>query len=106
MADAGQVFIWGAIDFAGGTVVHINAGVAGLVGALVMGKRRGYRVENLAPHNLVLSVVGASLLWVGWFGFNAGSAVAAHGRARMAMAGTQIATPGAALSLMVSEWMG
>src|SRR5260221_294179 len=97
---------WGVLDFAGGTVVHINAGVAGLVAALVLGKRRGYRVENLAPHNLVLSVVGASLLWVGWFGFNAGSAVAADGRAGMAMAVTQIATAAAALSWMFSEWMG
>src|SRR5207302_3931089 len=95
----------GVLDFAGGTVVHINAGVAGLVGALVLGKRRGYRVENLAPHNLVLSVVGASLLWVGWFGFNAGSAVAADGRAGMAMAVTQIATAAAALAWMFSEWM-
>jgi Amt family ammonium transporter len=95
----------GVLDFAGGTVVHINAGVAGLVGALVLGKRRGYRVENLAPHNLVLSVTGAALLWVGWFGFNAGSAVAADGRAGMAMAVTQIATAGAALSWMFSEWM-
>jgi len=95
----------GVLDFAGGTVVHINAGVAGLVAALVMGKRRGYGVENLAPHNLVLSVTGASLLWVGWFGFNAGSAVAADGRAGMAMAVTQIATAAAALSWMFSEWM-
>ncbi len=95
----------GVLDFAGGTVVHINAGVAGLVGALVLGKRRGYRVDNLAPHNLVLSVIGASLLWVGWFGFNAGSALAADGRAGMAMAVTQIATAGAALAWMFSEWM-
>jgi Amt family ammonium transporter len=96
---------YGVLDFAGGTVVHINAGVAGLVAALVIGKRRGYRVENLAPHNLVLSVTGAALLWVGWFGFNAGSAVAADGRAGMAMAVTQIATAAAALSWMFSEWM-
>ncbi len=95
----------GVLDFAGGTVVHINAGVAGLVAALVIGKRRGYRVENLAPHNLVLSVTGAGLLWVGWFGFNAGSAVAADGRAGMAMAVTQIATAAAALAWMFSEWM-
>src|SRR5476649_1706337 len=71
----------GILDFAGGTVVHINAGVAGLVCALVLGKRSGYGVENMAPHNLVLSVIGASLLWVGWFGFNAGSAVTEIGRA-------------------------
>ena len=72
---------WGVLDFAGGTVVHINAGVAGLVCALVLGKRKGFGVENMAPHNLVLSVIGASLLWVGWFGFNAGSAAAANGAA-------------------------
>jgi len=95
----------GVLDFAGGTVVHINAGIAGLVAALVMGKRRGYGIENLAPHNLVLSVTGASLLWVGWFGFNAGSAVAADGRAGMAMAVTQIATAAAALAWMVAEWV-
>ncbi len=95
----------GVLDFAGGTVVHINAGIAGLVGALVLGKRLGYGTENLAPHNLVLSVIGASLLWVGWFGFNAGSAVAANGSAGMAMAVTQIATAAAALSWMFAEWM-
>src|SRR5689334_8011097 len=94
----------GVLDFAGGTVVHINAGVAGLVAALVMGKRRGYGTEILAPHNLVLSVIGASLLWVGWFGFNAGSAVAANGNAGMAMAVTQIATAAAALTWMFVEW--
>ncbi|MCH8095962.1 MAG: ammonium transporter [Proteobacteria bacterium] len=95
----------GVLDFAGGTVVHINAGIAGLVGALVLGKRLGYGTENLAPHNLVLSVIGASLLWVGWFGFNAGSALAANGGAGMAMAVTQIATATAALSWMFAEWM-
>ena len=94
----------GVLDFAGGTVVHINAGIAGLVGALVLGKRLGYGTENLAPHNLVLSVIGASLLWVGWFGFNAGSALAANGSAGMAMAVTQIATAAAALSWMFAEW--
>jgi Amt family ammonium transporter len=94
----------GILDFAGGTVVHINSGVAGLVAALVLGKRRGYRSEPMAPHNLVLSVVGASLLWVGWFGFNAGSAVAANGNAGMAMAVTQIATATAALTWMFVEW--
>ena len=82
----------GVLDFAGGTVVHINAGVAGLVCALVLGKRKGFGTENMAPHNLVLTMIGASLLWVGWFGFNAGSAVAANGAAGMAMAVTQIAT--------------
>ena len=96
---------WGVLDFAGGTVVHINAGVAGLVCALVLGKRKGFGVENMAPHNLVFSVIGASLLWVGWFGFNAGSASAANGSAGMAMAVTQFATAAAALSWMFAEWM-
>jgi Amt family ammonium transporter len=94
----------GILDFAGGTVVHINSGVAGLMAALVLGKRRGYRTEPMAPHNLVLSVAGASLLWVGWFGFNAGSATAANGNAGMAMAVTQIATATAALTWMFVEW--
>jgi Amt family ammonium transporter len=94
----------GVLDFAGGTVVHINAGIAGLVAALVLGKRLGYGQENMAPHNLVLSLIGASLLWVGWFGFNAGSAVAANGSAGMAMAVTQIATAAAALAWMFGEW--
>ena len=94
----------GILDFAGGTVVHINSGVAGLMAALVMGRRRGYRTEPMAPHNLVLSVIGASLLWVGWFGFNAGSATAANGSAGMAMAVTQIATATAALTWMFVEW--
>jgi len=94
----------GVLDFAGGTVVHINAGVAGLMCALMLGKRRGYGSEPMAPHNLVLSVIGASLLWVGWFGFNAGSAVAANGNAGMAMAVTQIATGTAALTWMFVEW--
>jgi Amt family ammonium transporter len=95
----------GVLDFAGGTVVHINAGIAGLVAALVLGRRRGYPNEPMQPHNLVLSVIGASLLWVGWFGFNAGSAVAAGGRAGMAMAVTQIATAAAALAWMLAEWV-
>jgi Amt family ammonium transporter len=94
----------GVLDFAGGTVVHINAGVAGLVAALVMGKRKGYGTEMFAPHNLTLSVIGASLLWVGWFGFNAGSATTASGSAGMAMAVTQIATATAALTWMFVEW--
>ncbi len=96
---------WGVLDYAGGTVVHINAGVAGLVCALVMGKRKGYGTDNMAPHNLVLSVIGASLLWVGWFGFNAGSAVSASVNAGMAMAVTQIATAAAALGWMFAEWL-
>ncbi|MGB8275687.1 MAG: ammonium transporter [Alphaproteobacteria bacterium] len=95
----------GVLDFAGGTVVHINAGVAGLVTCLVIGKRRGLGTENFAPHNVLLSLIGASLLWVGWFGFNAGSAVAANGSAGMAMAVTQIATATAALAWMFAEWL-
>ncbi|MBQ0817006.1 MAG: ammonium transporter [Methyloceanibacter sp.] len=95
----------GVLDFAGGTVVHINAGIAGLVCALFLGKRFGYGQENMAPHNLVYSVIGASLLWVGWFGFNAGSAVAANGSAGMAMAVTQVATAMAALAWMFIEWL-
>jgi Amt family ammonium transporter len=94
----------GVLDFAGGTVVHINAGIAGLVTALFLGKRVGYGHDNMAPHNLVLTMIGASLLWVGWFGFNAGSAVASNALAGAAMANTQIATAVAALSWMVVEW--
>jgi ammonium transporter, Amt family len=94
----------GILDYAGGTVVHINAGIAGLMAALVLGKRHGYRQEPMPPHNLVLSLIGASLLWVGWFGFNAGSAVAANANAGMAMAVTQIATAAAALTWMFVEW--
>ena len=95
----------GAADFAGGTVVHINAGVAGLVACLVLGKRVGYGTENMAPFNVAYAIIGASLLWVGWFGFNAGSAVAANGRAGMAMTVTQIATAAAALAWMFAEWI-
>jgi Amt family ammonium transporter len=95
----------GVLDFAGGTVVHINAGVAGLVAALVMGKRRGYPQQPMKPSNLVLTTVGAGMLWVGWFGFNAGSELAADGVAGMAMAVTQIATAAAALTWMFLEWM-
>jgi Amt family ammonium transporter len=103
----GNGFLGGAgvLDYAGGTVVHINAGVAGLVACLLVGKRRGYGVENMAPHNLILSLTGASLLWVGWFGFNAGSAVTSGTRAGMAMAVTQIATATAALTWMFVEWI-
>ncbi len=96
---------FGALDYAGGTVVHLNAGTAGLVTALVLGKRIGLGHENMAPHNLVLSVIGASLLWVGWFGFNAGSAVTANVNAGMAAAATQIATAAASLSWMFAEWI-
>ena len=95
----------GILDFAGGTVVHINAGIAGLVCCLVLGKRVGYGKDVMAPHNLVLTLVGASMLWVGWFGFNAGSAVAADGRAGFAMLTTQIATAMAALGWMFAEWI-
>jgi Amt family ammonium transporter len=95
----------GILDFAGGTVVHINAGIAGLMCALVLGKRVGYGSDNMAPYNLSLAVIGASLLWVGWFGFNAGSATAANGRAGMAMTVTQIATAAAALGWMFAEWI-
>ena len=94
----------GVLDFAGGTVVHINAGVAGLVTALVLGRREGYGSVNMAPHNLVYSVIGASLLWVGWFGFNAGSELAADGLAGAAMLNTQVATAAAALAWMFCEW--
>ncbi len=94
-----------ALDYAGGTVVHINAGIAGLMCCLVMGKRRGYGHDNMAPYNLTYAVIGASLLWVGWFGFNAGSATSAGGRAGMAMAVTQIATAAAALAWMFAEWI-
>lgn len=95
----------GVLDFAGGTVVHINAGVAGLMAALVMGKRKGYPTTPMPPHNLTYTVIGASLLWVGWFGFNAGSELAADGTAGMAMAVTQIATAMAALAWMFAEWI-
>ena len=101
----GKFAAMGILDFAGGTVVHINAGIAALVCALVLGKRIGYGKEAMPPHNLVLTVVGAALLWVGWFGFNAGSAVASDGRAGMAMTVTQFATASAALAWMFSEWL-
>jgi Amt family ammonium transporter len=95
----------GVLDYAGGTVVHINAGVAGLASCLVLGKRLGYGKEAMPPHNLTLTLIGASLLWVGWFGFNAGSAVAADGRAGMAMLATQVATAAAAMAWMFAEWI-
>ncbi|MDN5849595.1 MAG: ammonium transporter, partial [Nitrococcus sp.] len=102
----GWLGAFGVMDFAGGTVVHINAGVAGLVTALVLGKRRGYPGTAMMPHNLVFTVVGAGMLWVGWFGFNAGSAVAANGIAGQAMLVTQLATAAAALVWMIAEWVG
>jgi len=95
----------GALDYAGGTVVHLNAGTAALVTCLMLGKRTGLGTENMAPHNLVYSVIGASLLWVGWFGFNAGSAVTANVNAGMAAAATQIATAAASLGWMAVEWI-
>ncbi len=95
----------GVKDFAGGTVVHINAGIAGLIAALVLGKRRGYPTTPMKPSNLVLTMVGAAMLWVGWFGFNAGSQLAADGGAGMAMLVTQVATAAAALAWMFAEWM-
>jgi Amt family ammonium transporter len=105
LADAGKVFIWGAIDFAGGTVVHINAGIAGLVGAIMVGKRIGLGKELMAPHSLPMTMIGASLLWVGWFGFNAGSNLEATGVAGLAMANSFVATAAAALSWMFLEWI-
>jgi Amt family ammonium transporter len=105
MADAGLVFQWGAIDFAGGTVVHINSGIAGLVAALLVGKRTGYGKEIMAPHSLTLSMVGAALLWVGWFGFNAGSNLEANGGAALAMTNSFVATAAAAMSWMFAEWI-
>jgi ammonium transporter, Amt family len=95
----------GVMDFAGGTVVHINSGIAGLVAALFLGRRKGYGTDNMAPHNLVLTIIGASLLWVGWFGFNGGSAGGANDAAGMAILVTQICAAAAALSWMFSEWM-
>jgi Amt family ammonium transporter len=95
----------GALDYAGGSVVHLNAGTAALVTCLVLGKRQGYGSENMAPHNLVLSVIGAALLWVGWFGFNAGSALTSNVNAGMAMAATQIAAAAAGLAWMFAEWI-
>jgi len=103
--DGALMWDWGVLDFAGGTVVHINAGVAGLVAALMLGKRNGYGTAIMAPHNLALTMIGGAMLWVGWFGFNAGSAVAAGSAAGMAMLVTQICTGTAALSWMFTEWI-
>ncbi len=102
--DAGMVFKWGALDFAGGTVVHINAGIAGLVGAIMIGKRIGYGKEALPPHSLTMTMIGASLLWVGWFGFNAGSNLEANGTTALAFVNTMVATAGASLSWLLVEW--
>jgi Amt family ammonium transporter len=103
--DGGWLGALGVIDFAGGTVVHINAGIAGLIVALLLGNRNGYKITPMPPNNLGYTIVGAAMLWVGWFGFNAGSELAADGTAGMAMAVTQIATAAAALSWMFSEWV-
>jgi Amt family ammonium transporter len=102
--NGGLMWDWGVLDFAGGTVVHINAGIAGLIACIMLGKRKGYPTTTMMPHNLNFTIIGAGMLWVGWFGFNAGSAVAANGTAGMAMAVTQIATAAAALSWMAMEW--
>jgi Amt family ammonium transporter len=100
---SGLIFSFGAIDFAGGTVVHINAGIAGLVGALMIGKRIGYKKDVMAPHSMTLTMVGASMLWVGWFGFNAGSNLEANGYAALAMINTFLATAGAVISWLLVE---
>ena len=105
LLDAGKGFQWGVIDFAGGTVVHINSGIAGFVGALILGKRVGYGRESMAPHSLTMAMIGAALLWVGWFGFNAGSALEASGTAALAMTNTFVATAAAALAWLVVENM-
>jgi Amt family ammonium transporter len=102
---AGLIWQWGALDFAGGTVVHINAGVAGLVGAIVLGKRIGFGREPMAPHSLTMTMIGASLLWFGWFGFNAGSALEANGSAALAFLNTYLATACAVLSWIFVEWL-
>jgi ammonium transporter, Amt family len=103
-ADAGMLFKWGALDFAGGTVVHINAGVAGLVGCVLIGKRIGFGKELMAPHSLTMTLIGAALLWVGWFGFNAGSNLEANGTAALAMINTFVATAAAAVAWLFVEW--
>lgn len=102
-ASTGLIFGWGALDFAGGTVVHINAGVAALVGCLIIGKRNGYQKDIMAPHSLTMTLIGTGLLWVGWFGFNAGSALEADGSAGLAMINTFVATAAGALTWMVIE---
>ncbi|HWS03923.1 MAG TPA: ammonia channel protein, partial [Gammaproteobacteria bacterium] len=104
-ATAGFLFQKGALDFAGGTVVHINAGIAGLVGAYVIGKRIGYGKEAFTPHSLTMTMIGASMLWVGWFGFNAGSALEAGGTATLAFVNTLFATAAATLTWMLAEWL-
>ena len=102
-SDAGLLYGWGALDFAGGTVVHINAGIAGLVGCLIVGPRHGYKSEPMAPHSLTMTMIGASLLWVGWFGFNAGSNLEANGFAALAFINTFVATAAAAATWAIIE---
>jgi len=104
-AKAGLIWQWGALDFAGGTVVHINSGVAGLVGAFLVGKRIGIGKEAMSPHNVTMTMIGAALLWTGWFGFNAGSALEANGSAALAFMNTYLATACAVLSWMFGEWL-
>ncbi|MGI6244316.1 MAG: ammonium transporter [Pseudochelatococcus sp.] len=103
-ADAGLIYKWGALDFAGGTVIHINAGVAGLVGAIIIGKRIGYGKEAMPPHSLTMTLIGASILWIGWFGFNAGSNLEATGGAALAFVNTLFATAGGVLGWLFAEW--
>jgi Amt family ammonium transporter len=105
LVDAGKAFQWGALDFAGGTVVHINAGIAGLLGAIIVGKRVGYGTEHMAPHSLTMTMIGASLLWVGWFGFNVGSNLEANAFAGQVFINTFIATAAAAVSWTLVEWI-
>lgn len=105
-ADAGLIFKWGALDFAGGTVIHINSGIAGLVGAIMIGKRIGYGKEALPPHSLPMTLIGTAVLWVGWFGFNAGSNLEANGGAALAFVNTLFATAGGILGWLIVEWTG
>jgi ammonium transporter, Amt family len=105
LGDTGKIFYWGALDFAGGTVVHINAGIAALVGCLVLGKRVGYGKDLMAPHSLTMTMIGAALLWVGWFGFNAGSNLEANGVAALAMINTFVATAAAGAAWLFAEWL-
>ena len=104
VADAGLIYKWGALDFAGGTVVHINAGIAGLVGCVVLGKRVGYGKELMSPHSLTMTMIGASLLWVGWFGFNAGSNLEANGTTALAFVNTMVASAAGAVAWLFVEW--
>ncbi len=105
LATAGFLFQKGALDFAGGTVVHINAGIAGLIGCLMVGKRIGFNKESLAPHSVTMTMIGASLLWVGWFGFNVGSNLEANGLAALVFVNTLLASAAATLSWMGAEWL-